>query len=466
MQGAIAVNRFGYGLRPGEQMPADPQAWLLGQFERYDPRPGPIAMQPRTAEAARLVGDLTFPTPPDGVRLGIEERRARARELNRIAERFYADGVRARLDAALQSDTPFVERLVHFWSNHFAVSGTRGRRGALAASLEFDAVRPHVLGRFEDLLFANIRHPALLDYLDQVGSMGPNSPAAIRRNSYRRRMRQPDEFGSNENFAREVLELHTLGVNGGYTQKDVIEFAYALSGWSVSRFILRTHMVPAESGSFVFHPAWHEPGNRVVMGRTYSQRGEAKGVAILKDLAAHPSTARHISWKLARHFVADDPPEALVARMADRFLASGGDLAQVYAVMVTAPEAWQAPVTKVRTPWDWSVASLRALGVRSSDGLDPAGMLSALGQPVWSPGSPAGYPDIAGAWAGANMMLQRVRACGRLVEAAGGEVDAAALASRLFGDGLSSATRREIARADDNRQALALLFLSREFYRR
>ncbi|MFN7175447.1 MAG: DUF1800 family protein, partial [Thermaurantiacus sp.] len=296
--------------------------------------------------------------------------------------------------------------------------------------------------------------------------MGPNSPAAIRRNSYRRRMRQPDEFGSNENFAREVLELHTVGVNGGYTQADVIEFAYALSGWSISRFILRTHMEPAESGSFVFHPAWHEPGRRTVMGRTYGQPGEQKGVAILKDLAAHPETARHISWKLARHFVADDPPEALVTRMADRFLATGGDLAAVYTVLVTAPDAWVQPYAKVRTPWDWTVASLRALGVRSGEGMEPDRLLSRLGQAVWSPGSPAGYPDIAGAWAGSNLMLQRVRASGQIASAAGGSANVSALAGRLFGEAISEATRREIGRPDASGDALALLFLSREFYRR
>jgi uncharacterized protein (DUF1800 family) len=322
-----------------------------------------------------------------------------------------------------------------------------------------------VLGRFADLLLAAIRHPALLDYLDQVASMGPNSPAAVQRNSYRRSRGQPDEFGANENFAREVLELHTLGVDGGYGQQDVVELAYALTGWSVSHFVVRTRTAPAEPGTFVFHPDWHEPGRRRILGRTYAQPGEAKGVAVLRDLAVHPFTARFVSWKLARHFVADEPPQALVERMAQRFLTTGGDLPEVYTELVRAPEAWSPVPAKVRTPWEWTVASLRGLGVRSADGLDPHALLDRLGQPVWTPGSPAGWPDVGGAWAGSNLMLRRIEAARAFAELHGGAQEAPALAGALFGDAVSPQTRRALAQAS-GRDAVALLLLSREFYRR
>jgi uncharacterized protein (DUF1800 family) len=471
MQGVIAINRFGLGGRPGEAPPGDPLAWCMAQFDRFDPRPGTIAAHPRTAEAARRTALLAHPSGLDGRGLSAEQRRANQTELRDWSRAIYAEGVNRRLEAALVSETPFVERLVHFWANHFAVSGAGGHGfaalvGALGGCMEFDAIRPHVLGRFEEMLFAVLRHPAMLAYLDQTGSMGPNSEAAIVRNRYRRSRGQPDEFGPNENFAREVLELHTMGVDGGYGQADVEQLALALTGWSISHFVLRTHPTPAEPGQFVFHAAWHEPGARRILGQTYPQRGAQKAVAALRDIAAHPSTARYLSWKLARHFVADEPPEALVARMADRFAATGGDLSSVYAEMLRAPEAWTTAFAKTRPPWDWLVAALRAAGARSVEGMDAPALLLRMGQPVWDPGSPAGWPDVSGAWAGSNMLLRRIEVAGPVAGLAPEGVDVAALAASSYGGLLSEPTRREIARADGAQQAMAIYLLSREFHRR
>ncbi len=464
MRGVIALHRFGLGASPGAVVPDDAERWLLGQLDRYEPRPGPIAAHPRTAETARAAALGFFPSGADGKTLPLEKRRARGRALRDYAAKMLAEGSEARLEAALLSETPFVERLVHFWANHFAVSASLGKVGAVAANLEFDAIRPHVLGRFEDLLLAAIRHPALLDYLDQVGSMGPNSPAAVRRNTYRRSMGAPDEFGANENFAREVLELHTLGVDGGYGQRDVIELAHALTGWSVANFVVRAQPTPAEPGAFVFHAAWHEPGRRTILGRIYAEQGERQGEAVLRDLARHPSTARHVAWKLARHFVADEPPKPVVDRLAARFLETGGNLSAVYTALVRSPEAWAPLPAKVRTPWEWGVAALKALGVRSAEGLDARGLFERLGQPVWTPGSPAGWPDIGHAWAGSNLMLRRIEAARSLAAAHGQAADAGALARTLFGE-VSPPTRRALGTADGP-EAVALLLLSREFHRR
>ncbi|WP_448579230.1 DUF1800 domain-containing protein [Thermaurantiacus sp.] len=475
MQSLTAQNRFGLGARAGDVAgagsakgygaPADGAAALLRQFESYDPRPPAIAALPATAENAQVEAEATSGLSADGMRLSAEERRMAQGKVRPLAALRLAEGIRARTEVALVSDAPFVERLVHFWANHFAVSVGEPRVSLLAANFEFDAIRPHVLGRFEDLLLAAIRHPALLTYLDQISSMGPNSPNALKRNTYRRQMGSPDEFGSNENFAREVLELHTLGVDGGYTQKDVIELAHALSGWGVRGFTYYPQSDAVPPGAFVFNPSWHEPGARTIMGVTYRQTAEAQGLAALRDLARHPSTARHISFKLARHVVADDPPPALVDRMAARFLATGGDLAQLYTELVQAPEAWSPRPAKVRTPWDWTLAALRALGVTSVEELDMGALMTRLGQPVWGPGSPAGWPDVGGAWSGTNMMLARIEAARQFAAQFGAAQDTGALSTALFGAGLSQATARSM-RGTDGADALAMLLLSSEFYRR
>lgn len=465
MRALVATHRLGYSLRPEDPRPEDPQAWVERQFARYDPRPWPISAEPRTAEVARTVAILSHPAAAGGRSLPLQERRANRAALADFAQATYAGGARARLAAALASEAPFVERLVHFWANHFAVS-RRGRVVGLAPSLEFDVVRPHVLGRFEDMFMAAMRHPALLEYLDQTGSMGPNSGPAMRRNRYREARGGRGEFGPNENFAREVLELHSLGVDGGYDQQDVVELSLALTGWSIAHFALRTDATPAEPGAFVFHAAWHEPGPRRILGRTYPAGGIEQPLAVLTDLAAHPSTARHVARKLARHFVADEPPEPLVARMAERFLATRGDLPSVYLEMVRAPETLLQPFAKVRTPWDWTVAALRALGVRSADGEDWPELLRRMGQPVWGPGSPAGWPDLGAAWAGSNLLLRRIEVAMRIGEAHGASADPAAVAEAQFGPLLSEPTRRELARAETPAQAVALLLLGREFHRR
>jgi uncharacterized protein (DUF1800 family) len=469
---AIAANRFGLGQRPDEAAPADPRAWLLDQFGRFDPRPAAITALPdaaamtlqyrenlRSLRRQRVIGPQDGAEQPRGPQAEAMANAAQ-QERRQAFRQAYGGQVRARLLIANTSPAPFAERLVHFWSNHFAISTDKLATATMGGPLEFDAIRPHIAGRFVDLLMAVTRHPGMLFYLDQAQSIGPNSQlgqAARRRN----RPRQP---GLNENLAREILELHTLGA-GRYTQADVGGLARALTGWSIGGFVQRPLGIAAPDGAFVFQPAWHEPGSVSVAGTIYRQNGVAQGTAILADLAMHPLTARHLATKLARHFVADEPPPALVERMAQAYLASDGALMALYRTLVAAPEAWAQPFAKFKSPWDWTLSATRALGVKSLPDARLALALNELGQPVWRPGSPAGWPDAAARWAAPDALVRRVEVASRLAALAPG-VDARSLAPRILPGVLSPATATAIARAESPAEGLALLLVSPEFLRR
>ena len=456
---SIALNRFGLGARPGDALPVDARRWLLEQLQNYAADPAAWTRLPRT-EA--LLAD--YFEQQRAARQAREAGNQAARQMLRQgARRDYLQAVGARTDAALDTPTPFVERLVHFWANHFAVSVEKLAVTNLAGAFESEAIRPHVLGRFEDLLLAVEQHPAMLLYLDQATSIGPNSPAVLRaaeRNPQRQR-------GLNENLAREILELHTLGVRSGYTQADVTELARALTGWSVAGQA-GGPLTPMESGDhgFAFRPALHEPGSRIVAGRSYAQAGQAQALSVLKDLAAAPATARHIATKLARHFVADVPPDALVNRLADAFQRSSGDLSAVYRALVDAPEAWTSQAGKFKTPWEWAVSALRGLGLRELGGMQMAALMVQLGQPVWRPGSPAGYDDIAASWAAPDALVRRVEMAQRLAAQAGSQADARSLGPALLPGALSEATATAVARAESPSSGLALLLVSPDFLRR
>ncbi len=473
---AIARNRFGLGSRPDDGALADPKAWLTAQFSAFDPRPAIITALPDAAamtvqyrENLRSLRHLGIggiprqpddPEPPKGAEaqaMADAQQKAR-REAFRAA---YVGQVRARLALALEGPAPFAERLVHFWSNHFAISADKLATATMGGPLEFEAIRPNISGRFADLLLAVTRHPGMMFYLDQAQSVGPGSllaQAARRRNA-------PRQPGLNENLAREILELHTLGA-GNYSQADVAGLARALTGWSVGGFVQRRIGLEAPPGQFVFQPAWHEPGRVTVAGKSYGQEGEAQGRAILADLALHPHTARHIATKLATHFVADTPPPALVERLAGVYLAGGGALMPVYQALIAAPEAWATPLPKFKTPWEWAVSAMRALGLKDAAGnARIAIMLNELGQPVWRPGSPAGWPDAASRWAAPDALLRRVEVAGRLAALAGG-ADPRALAGSALPGLLSPATASAIARAESPAEGTALLLVSPEFLRR
>jgi uncharacterized protein (DUF1800 family) len=394
------------------------------------------------------------------------------RFIRQTSRQNYLALVQARTNAALITPAPFVERMVHFWANHFAVSADKLVTIGISGLLEFEAIRPHVLGRFEDMLFAVERHPAMLLYLDQAQSIGPSSEAAQlgARFARFRPQAQVQRRGINENLAREILELHTLGVGGGYTQADVTEFARALTGWTVNGLTrgpaARFMGAGGTPGDFLFAARIHEPGARTIVGRSYRQEGEAQAAAVLRDLAADPRTARHLAVKLTRHFAGDEPPPAMVRRLEQAYLTSNGDLPTLYRTIIDSPEAWAETAPKFRTPWDWSIAALRAVGTRHVEAQPAAGLMNQLGQPVWRPGSPAGFDDIAASWAGPDALMRRVEAAERIASRTGGLIDARALGPRLMPGGLGAATIQAVARAESPGQGLALLLVAPEFLRR
>ncbi len=455
---AIALNRFGLGARPDEAAPGDPKTWLPAQFDRFEARPAGFAALPSAAEIA-----TDYVTGRQQVRAAgdtAEAKMAARRALRGEGRDHYRAAVNARAASALTTPAPFVERLVHFWSNHFAVSANGAMKSAFVPVFERDAIRPHVLGRFEDMLLAVERHPAMLIFLDQARSVGPTSMLAERvatRNPQRKR-------GLNENLAREAMELHTLGARSGYTQADVTELARALTGWGVGGFGAGGRN--GEPGQFLFRPAVHEPGTRTVIGKSYAQAGRAQGEAIFTDIAAMPATATHLATKLARHFAADDPPPALIARLAGVFTRTKGDLPSIYKALADAPEAWNPAPAKFKTPWEWTISSLRGIGRTSVDGVEVAPMLQQLGQPVWRPGSPAGWEDTAASWAAPDALVRRVELAQRFANQSGDRIDPRTLGQRLLSSTLTEATSTAIARAESVQTGLALLLVSPEFQRR
>jgi len=468
---AIALNRFGLGARPDEAPPADPRRWLIDQIGAFDPAPAPFAALPPPGSLAQAyfqeVGELikqagAAPTPmPDDAQAKLM-RRQRREALNVEVRDTYRLAVNARMLAALTTPAPFAERLASFWSNHFALSIEKPQVGIYAAHFELTAIRPHIMGRFEDMLVAVEQHPAMLYYLDQFRSVGPDSAFGQRAN-----LRRPDrKIGLNENLAREIMELHTLGVRTGYDQNDVTEFARALTGWSVGGLGPMAARDNVDLGAFVFRPAIHQPGARTIMGKSYGETGETQARAVLRDLARSPATAKHVATKLARHFVADDPPPALVDRMSQAYLSSDGHLARVYRAMIEAPESWAPGQPKFKTPWDWTVSALRGLGRKDLGKMDAAPLLSQLGQPVWKPGSPAGFDDMSASWAAPDALMRRVEIAQRFAAQAGGQIDARELAPLALPGQLSPATATALAQAESGPTALALLLVSPEFQRR
>lgn len=430
---AIAVNRFGLGARPDETPPDSPKKWLAAQFTAYDTSPPSWANQ---AGADDIVAELAQ-SQKEMRNANESDRKSLKRLLRREIRDHYAAAVKARVETALTTPAPFVERLVHFWTNHFAISVEKPVIAELAGAFELEAIRPHVLGNFKDLLFAAEQHPAMLLYLDQAKSMGPESRAASRMEK-----RAPEKKrGLNENLAREILELHTLGVRSGYTQTDVTEFARALTGWSVSDGKPDNGATEQGINGFVFRPQIHQPGTRTIMGKTYSRQGRMQAADVLHDLAVAPATATHIATKLVRHFVSDTPPPHLVDKLARTFITGKGDLAGVYQALIDAPESWQPDPVKFKTPWEWLVSGLRGLGRQNPDGMKVAQIMKQLGQPVWQPGSPAGYDDIADSWISPNALLRRVELAQRLVAPLADTADARMLADKLLYGAISKETR-------------------------
>ncbi len=466
---SIANDRFGLGATPQTRVPADVRGWLAQQLRDFDPSPDDIsrllATEQLIVDVADVRGDVQMARRTGGMQ-DQQEARESLRSVTRDDRRSLFEAGAARLRIAAESETPFAERLVHFWSNHFAVSAERLPVRSLAADFEFSAIRRNLNGNFAALLRAAVGHPAMLLFLDQTRSAGPNSPAIRRING----RRGNGELGLNENLAREVLELHTMGVRSGYSQADVVELARALTGWTVAALAPRgmRRFIDASPGETAFVDELHEPGARTVLGKRYAENGARQALGILDDLAMHPATARHLATKLTRHFIADTPPQSAVARLERAYLDSGGELSALYTALIDAPEAWSAPRAKFRTPWDWMTASMRALGPdaipRNAQGLHR--LMEMLGQPVWHPGNPSGWGDVASDWASPGALLSRVEVANRLTTRRADIADPRRLAAAVLGDALLPSTARSIARAEAPGMGVALMLSSPEFMRR
>lgn len=452
---AIAINRFGLGVHLNKPVSSSPKRWLLAQLNQYDAKPSAWRSQ-RSSNS--ILGNTNNMQMQD---MSKANKQAARKAMRKKVREEYAQSIQARTLSALNTDTPFIERLVHFWANHFAISVEKSNVRALAGAYELEAIRPHVLGHFKDMLLAVEQHPAMLLYLDQAPSMGPNSKAAMRRNK-----RKPNKkSGLNENLAREILELHTLGVRSGYKQEDVTEFAKALTGWSTVNKRNKQAFAAGENG-FAYRPQIHEPGARSILGKRYVQKDQTQAEAVLNDLAIHPATAKHIATKLARHFTSDQPPNRLVNTLSNAFLENGGDLKTIYTALINAPEVWQANKAKFKTPWEWVISSLRGLGQQDLKKIKVAQVLKQLSQPVWQPGSPAGYDDIAATWASPNALMRRVELAQRYSGSLGRRLDARELVDKLLLGNASEATLTQIKRAESAKTSLALLLVCPEFLRR
>jgi uncharacterized protein (DUF1800 family) len=433
----IAATRFGFAPRPGElaAIARDPQGWVLRQLDTR-----PAVLDPSLPQSAPMVAAMLQAREDKS-----EEGR---RQQNQQLRAIYLAELGARVNAAATSEAPLLERLTQFWCNHFTVSCIRPVIRGFAGAFEREAIRPHVTGRFADMLIAAERHPAMLFYLDQIISIGPNSVAGQRRNK-----------GLNENLGREMLELHTLGVDGGYSQADVEALARILTGWSIAR------LRDPDAGSFHFYPQIHEPGPKILLGKTYQENGYAEGEVALRDLAAHPATAQHIATKLARHFISDEPPPDSVRRIAAAFRDTGGDLKRVTAAVVREEAAWKTPYAKLRTPDELLVASCRVTGFAPPSEM-LANSLRTLDQPTYFAPSPAGWPDRARDWIGPESAVHRARWCQLFAGRIPNPPDPAELVDAAFGGLLPDETAQIIRRAPSRREGLALLLAAPEFQRR
>jgi len=493
----VALHRFGLGAKPGDDLAriaADARSYLKAELRQQDialistddpanaglmdstasiqasmtasterklarermaelPKPMDASADPNGIAPNGTAMSMPPGSPPAGAKPAGSRPAGSKPAVPPVEIDLYRAEAKARFDKALDAGPGFVERLVAFWSNHFCVSVAKGPIvRACAGAFEREAIRPFVLGRFADMLLAVEHHPAMLFYLDNQQSIGPDSRAGKRRGR-----------GLNENLAREILELHTLGVGSGYSQADVTSFAGMLTGWTMAGREGRQ----GEPGSFVFNANAHEPGEATLLGKTYTGSGMGQAEAALNDIAGQEATARHVATKLACHFIADDPPPAAVDRLAKVFTRSDGNLLSMAVALVDIPETWSTPLTKLRSPLDYALALRRAIGPTA--GNEPQrtlGWLRALGEPLWEPPGPNGFPDRTDAWASAEGMKTRLDIAWQAARQASDIGNPGQMLIELVGASASTETRQAISRAESRQQALALLLMSPEFQRR
>ena len=425
-----AFTRFGFGRRGAEPIPGDVRGWLRSQLDAPDPilaRPGPSMLNTALVDRKYLSAMKAGETLPIG-----------------FADLF-AQEMTDSLQAAVCTDLPLRERLVWFWSDHFTVSARGGPWPfGLNGTYVQEAIRPNVTRRFADLLKAVMRHPAMLDYLDNERSVGPASPFGLKQHR-----------GINENLARECLELHTVGGGSGYTQQDVIAFAAILTGRGVNR--------EGDSPGFVFRADMHQPGPKTLMGRVFTE-GFDGSEAALEWIATLPATHRHIAAQLVQHFVADVPSPDCIDRVAAVLRETDGDLNATVSAIIDMPEAWQ-PLTKFRAPAEYVVAVQRALDLPFEPGSRLLDATRDLGQPFRNPLLPNGWPDRASDWISGEAILKRADYAMTQASRPGAPT-AEAVAAATLGDLCSASTMSAVKNRPSQAEALATLLTSPEFLRR
>jgi uncharacterized protein (DUF1800 family) len=474
-EAALALHRFGFGPVAGSiaAIADDPRGALLADLERAGAGRVAAAQLPNSAQAARSLFEFraerlakeklaqrakqaaeaegmgsaaaNAPNPDGDAQTPAPQAAQNQNPPPALPVQLIQNEGKVRIEAAVAADIGFVERLVWFWSNHFCVSADK--IVSMAGAYEREAIRPHVLGRFVDMLTAVETHPAMLFYLDNGLSIGPNSTAGINRDK-----------SLNENLAREILELHTLGVRTGYSQDDVTRFANVLTGWTWVAF-----GEPSHGGEFVFVKRMHEPGEQTVIGKAYPDTGMNQGRAVLADLARQPATAVHIAHKFARHFVADQPPPSLVDKLAKSFTDSDGNLKELARTLIAAEEAWTPERTKLKRPSEWIISALRLTGAQWAVGRIMSGQ-ALLGEPLWRPPAPNGFAEDESTWV--DGLSQRVDIASNFAERLADRLDPVALVETGLGPLASAETRNTVARAESRAQALALLLMAPEFLRR
>lgn len=454
-----ALNRLGYGPTPQDRSAIaeqGAQAWLDRflaeqlQSERLA-LPTPLAERLSSLEVLRLspveaihrhreVQQLARRLRADAEGQAVPDELRAARERQRALQQ---QAGAARLLRAQQSPAQLSEVLTEFWFNHFNVYAGKAPVGLLVADYEQHAIRPHVLGRFRDMLGATARHPAMLIYLDNAQSTGGD---------------RQGRGGLNENYARELMELHTLGVDGGYSQQDVTELARMLTGWGLDG---RAIAAGGPGAGFRFEPRRHDTGVKTWLGHRVAPNGQAEGELALDVLARHPATARHLAYKFAQAFVADAPPPALVRRLAESFQTSDGDLHALTRTLLRSDEFWsrEAYQAKFKTPYQYLLSSLRALDLAPAEAQPLLTALAQAGQPLYGAATPDGYKSTAQAWRSPEALTQRVQLAATLGARSG--VSAQQLGDTLGGL-VTASTRRTLA-AEPAPQQLALLLASPDF---
>jgi len=412
------LNRLGYGPRPGDVE----RVREMGLAAYLDRQLDPVRLPDERAEAAVQVFPAValsvtevlhrYPEPDPKLLAKVQSGEMSQQELRQMAPlekrpvRIAAELQAVKLTRAVLSERQLQEVMVDFWFNHFNVDARKGAVKWMVADYERTAIRPHALGKFRDLLLATARHPAMLFYLDNW--MSTRTDLVVRAGPQRGR-----QMGLNENYAREIMELHTLGVDGGYTQQDVVDVARAFTGWSIEK--------PREQGTFVFRAAAHDQAEKHILGHVLLPGGgEADGVRVIDILSRHPSTAKFIATKLVRRFVSDDPPPALVERAARTFRDTDGDIRRVMITIVTSPEFFspEAYRAKIKTPLEMVASSVRALDgelaqpaaapQQPGGGFALAQQVAKLGEPLYQQQPPTGYPDVAEAWVNTGALLNRM----------------------------------------------------------